>query len=69
MKKKPIFWTVAVIGLILDQVTKYAVVRNFTDIGDSFPLWENIFHFTYVINTGAAFSFLVEELFGYVGFL
>lgn len=57
MKKKPIFWTVAVVGLILDQVTKYAVVQNFTDIGDSFPLWKNIFHFTYVINTGAAFSF------------
>ena len=57
MKKKRIFWMVAAIGLILDQVTKYTVVQNFTDIGDSFPLWKNIFHFTYVINTGAAFSF------------
>ena len=57
MKKKRIFWTVALIGLILDQVTKYIVVQNFADIGDSFPLWKNVFHFTYVINTGAAFSF------------
>ena len=57
MKKKRIFWTVALIGLILDQVTKYVVVQNFADIGDSFPLWKNIFHFTYIINTGAAFSF------------
>lgn len=57
MKKKRIFWTVALIGLILDQLTKYLVIKNFTDIGDSWPLWENVFHFTYVINTGAAFSF------------
>ena len=57
MKKKRIFWTVALIGLILDQVTKYIVVQNFADIGDSFPLWKNVFHFTYIINTGAAFSF------------
>ena len=56
MKKKRIFWTVTLIGLILDQLTKYIVVQKFTAIGDSFPLWENIFHFTYVINTGAAFS-------------
>ena len=56
MKKKRIFWTVTLIGLILDQLTKYIVVQKFTSIGDSFPLWENIFHFTYVINTGAAFS-------------
>ncbi|MGK7934350.1 MAG: signal peptidase II [Xenococcaceae cyanobacterium] len=57
MKKKRIFWAVALIGLILDQVTKYIVVQNFINIGDSFPLWKNVFHFTYVINTGAAFSF------------
>ncbi len=57
MKKKRIFWTVALIGLILDQLTKYLVVINFADIGDTLPLWENVFHFTYVINTGAAFSF------------
>ena len=57
MKKKRIFWTVALIGLILDQITKYIVVQNFINIGDSFPLWKNVFHFTYVINTGAAFSF------------
>ena len=57
MKKRRIFWTVALVGLILDQVTKYIVVQKFANINDSFPLWENVFHFTYVINTGAAFSF------------
>ena len=33
------------------------MVQNFGEIGDTLPLWENVFHFTYVINTGAAFSF------------
>lgn len=51
------FWLVAIIGLILDQVTKYAVVIIFPEIGDTFPLWKGVFHFTYVQNTGAAFSF------------
>ena len=57
MKKNRLFWTVAIIGLILDQITKYLVVQNFNAIGDTWPLWEQVFHFTYVENTGAAFSF------------
>lgn len=57
MKKNRIFWLVAVLGLILDQVTKYLVVQNFAEVGDTFPLWQDIFHLTYVLNTGAAFSF------------
>ena len=57
MKKNRLFWIVAIAGLILDQITKYLVVQNFTAIGDTWPLWEQVFHFTYVENTGAAFSF------------
>ncbi len=57
MKKNRLFWIVALAGLILDQVTKYLAVQNFAEIGDTFSLWENVFHFTYVENTGAAFSF------------
>ncbi len=57
MKKNRLFWIVAIAGLILDQVTKYLVVQNFTAIGDTLPIWEQVFHFTYVENTGAAFSF------------
>jgi signal peptidase II len=51
------FWLIAVLGLILDQLTKYIVVQTFAGIGDTFPLWQGVFHFTYVVNTGAAFSF------------
>ncbi|MEM8831094.1 MAG: signal peptidase II [Cyanobacteria bacterium P01_G01_bin.19] len=56
MKRKRIFWLVAILGIIFDQITKYLVVQNFAEINDTFPLWEGVFHLTYVINTGAAFS-------------
>ena len=57
MKKNRLFWIIAIAGLILDQVTKYLVAQNFTVIGETVPLWQDVFHFTYVENTGAAFSF------------
>jgi signal peptidase II len=56
MKKNPFFWSVATIGLILDQITKYLIIINFPEIGTTLPLVTDIFHFTYVQNTGAAFS-------------
>ena len=57
LRRKRSFWLVAILGIVLDRLTKYIVVQNFGEIGDTLPLWENVFHFTYVINTGAAFSF------------
>ncbi|MBE9169518.1 lipoprotein signal peptidase [Pleurocapsales cyanobacterium LEGE 06147] len=57
MRKNRIFWFVAFVGLISDQLTKYLIVKNFEAVGDTFPLWSDVFHLTYVINTGAAFSF------------
>ena len=56
MKKNSIFWTIALVGLLLDQLTKYLVLQNFGEIGDTFPIWRGVFHFTYVTNDGAAFS-------------
>ncbi|MEL4894160.1 signal peptidase II [Crocosphaera sp. Alani8] len=57
MKKNRWFWIVGLVGFGLDQLTKYWVVQVFPNIGDTIPLWLGVFHFTYVINTGAAFSF------------
>ena len=57
VKRKRSFWLVAIVGIIVDQITKYVVVREFVDIGNTLPLWQDVFHLTYVINTGAAFSF------------
>lgn len=57
MSKNRFFWIVAFLGLILDQITKYWVVQTFSELGETLPLWAGVFHFTYVTNTGAAFSF------------
>ncbi|BAZ46823.1 lipoprotein signal peptidase [Chondrocystis sp. NIES-4102] len=57
MKRKRIFWLVAILGIIFDQITKYLVVKTFVDIGRTIAIIPGIFHFTYVVNTGAAFSF------------
>lgn len=53
--KNRFFWVAAFIGLVLDQLTKYWVVQGMEE-GATIPLWEGVFHFTHVTNTGAAFS-------------
>ncbi|MGQ4646740.1 signal peptidase II [Lyngbya aestuarii] len=57
--KNRFFWVAAVIGLILDQLTKYLVVINF-ELKETLPVWSEVFHLTYVTNTGAAFSLFSE---------
>lgn len=49
------FWIVALVSLIVDHLTKLWVVQNF-ELGETLPLWRDVFHLTYVTNTGAAFS-------------
>ena len=46
-----------ILSIAADQLSKYLVVENLVEIG-SFPLIENILHFTYVENRGAAFGML-----------
>jgi len=49
-------WLMIIVGAVfLDQLTKWLTVINL-DLHETFPLIENVFHFTYVRNTGAAFS-------------
>ena len=47
----------AVLIVILDQVTKYMTVSNIP-LGGIVPFWDGLFHFTYIQNTGMAFSML-----------
>jgi signal peptidase II len=49
------FWIAAIVSLTIDILSKQAIVRNF-HILQTFPLIPNILHFTYIRNTGAAFS-------------
>ena len=45
----------AAAAVVLDQVTKAMTVANIT-LYSRVPFWDGLFHFTYVQNTGAAFS-------------
>jgi signal peptidase II len=53
-----LFWIAAAAGLVLDRATKLWVITVFPlqDPPYSLPLIPGFFHFTYVVNTGAAFS-------------
>lgn len=54
-QKNLLFWIAAITSILLDHLTKFWVVQNF-QLGESLALWPGVFHFTYVTNTGAAFS-------------
>lgn len=56
--KNPYFWLAAIVGFLLDRLSKWWVILSFnlTSPPESVPLWPGVFHFTYVTNTGAAFS-------------
>ena len=59
--KNQLFWIAAIVSLVLDQVTKYWVVKNF-QLGETRALLPGVFHLTYITNTGAAFSLLTGEV-------
>ena len=58
MKKNRYLWVVGII--LLDQIVKF-VVRSTMYVGQSIPVINDIFHFTYVQNRGAAFNMLDGE--------
>lgn len=47
----------ALLFVFVDQLIKYIVVQNM-QLGETIPLINNVLHLTYVLNDGAAFSFL-----------
>ena len=52
-----VFLIASVFMVLLDFITKYIVIA-YMDLNQTIPLINNIFHLTYVRNTGAAFSML-----------
>lgn len=61
IQKNRQFWIVAIIGFVVDQITKYIVTQTM-NLGETFPIIPNLFHFTYVRNTGAAFSLFTGQV-------
>ena len=53
-------WIIIVVGWIIDRVLKLVVQDQFIP-GESVALIPNIFHFTYVLNPGAAFGLLAGQ--------
>lgn len=47
----------ALLVVLADQLTKYYVVSHFY-VGESIPVIQGIFHWTYILNPGAAFGML-----------
>lgn len=62
MKKKRVFIYIGIIILIvLDQITKFIVVKNF-ELNESVILIKNFLRFLYIRNTGAAFGIFKGNL-------
>ncbi len=59
--KNRLFWIVASIALALDQLTKYCIVQTIA-YKQTIPVLAGVFHFTYVTNTGAAFSLFTGKV-------
>jgi signal peptidase II len=64
--KNKMFWVFAIASFLLDRLSKAWIVQNFTLTTppappDSWPIWEGVFHITYVTNKGAAFSLFQGE--------
>lgn len=51
---------ITVLAIVIDQASKLIVAANLPQIG-SLPIIENILHFTYVENRGAAFGMLADH--------
>lgn len=61
-------YVIAVITIILDQVTKWYVQEHFF-LGESVPVVTNVFHWTFIINHGAAFGILMHQRYLFMGIL
>ena len=55
------FVVFAAILVIIDQLVKYWAL-NRLQLMQTLPIWENVFHLTYVENRGAAFSMLSGQV-------
>lgn len=54
-KKTTFIFLIAFLVVVIDQLTKYLVKKNF-QLNESLPIIKNILHFTYITNTGSAFG-------------
>ncbi len=58
--KSELMFSLATVVLALDQLTKYAVIKTMI-LGQSIPIVNEVLHFTYVHNYGAAFGLFQKK--------
>lgn len=58
--KRYLPFLIAVLAVVLDQVTKYIALTHLKPVG-SVPVIGGVFHFTFTTNPGAAFSLFAAE--------
>ena len=69
MKNIDLFSIITISIIIADQITKFYITKYFL-LHESIPIIPNIFHITYVRNTGAAFGILAgNEAWRHIFFL
>lgn len=54
------YFLLVIVIYIIDQTSKL-IVRNNISVGESIPILRNLFHLTFVRNTGAAFGMFQEH--------
>ena len=54
-----VYILLAVLMIVVDQVTKYYVVTHFA-LGESVPVLDGIFHWTFILNPGALLFGMLE---------
>ena len=59
------FLVILLVTVALDLYSKF-IVMNKMVLGESIPIWTNIFHFTYIQNPGAAFGMLAGKTWFFV---
>jgi len=61
------YW-VAILWIAADQITKFFILQKMV-VGESIPVFPQIFHITFVHNTGIAFGLLRDHPFWLTGFI
>lgn len=63
LKKNPMFWLASALSFLLDYLSKQWVVAHFqlSNPPESWSILKGVFHLTYVVNRGAAFSMFQGE--------
>jgi signal peptidase II len=63
LKKNPMFWLASALSFLLDYLSKQWVVAHFqlSNPPESWSILKGVFHITYVVNRGAAFSMFQGE--------